>query len=107
MIDSISQNFQYLRDGGKAGTNFRDPAVRKGGMGPTLLHIFLSLSLVSLFVDFKYEPFQTKRKAQSFDQLSIFLAAPSLLGAPEKFFHRGSNPLSATLSIADPSGRVI
>jgi len=33
--------------GGGAGTNYRDPAVRKGAQGPTMLRMFLSLSVVS------------------------------------------------------------
>jgi hypothetical protein len=36
---------------GKAGTNYRRPAIRKGARGPTMLHMCLSVSVVSLFVD--------------------------------------------------------
>jgi hypothetical protein len=35
---------------GVACTNYRDPAVRKGAWGPTVLHMLLSFSVVSLFV---------------------------------------------------------
>ena len=48
---------------GEAGKNYRGPLVRKGTRGPTTLHILLSFSVVSLFVDCTNEPFQTKPKA--------------------------------------------
>jgi hypothetical protein len=38
------------REGGGAGTNYWGPAVRKGTRGPTTLHMFLSFSVLSLFV---------------------------------------------------------
>jgi len=37
--------------GGKAGTNYRGPAVRKGARRLTILLMFLPLSVVSSFVD--------------------------------------------------------
>jgi hypothetical protein len=33
--------------GGQAGTNYTVPAIRKGARGPTMLHTFLSFSVVS------------------------------------------------------------
>jgi hypothetical protein len=45
----------YLRagkmGGGEAGTNYRGPAVKKGAGRLTILRMFLSLSVVSSFVD--------------------------------------------------------
>ena len=42
---------QCRRDGMEVGTNYRGAAVRKGDRGPTMLHMFLYFSVVSLFVD--------------------------------------------------------
>jgi hypothetical protein len=35
----------------KAGKKYRNPAVRKGIQGPTMLYMFLSFSVVSMFVN--------------------------------------------------------
>lgn len=37
--------------GGEAATNYRGPAIRKGARDPIMLHMFLSLSIVPLFVE--------------------------------------------------------
>ena len=37
----------------KSGTNYRVPAVRNGARCPTVLHMFLSFSVVSSFVEFQ------------------------------------------------------
>jgi hypothetical protein len=39
------------RGDGEAGTNYRGPDVRKGARGPTVLYMFLSYPVVSLFVN--------------------------------------------------------
>jgi hypothetical protein len=41
----------HSADGGEARTNYRGPATRKGARSPTMLHMFLSFSVVSLFVN--------------------------------------------------------
>jgi len=41
---------------GSSGTNFRGPAVRKGARGRTMWHLFLSFSVVSLFIDCTNQP---------------------------------------------------
>ena len=33
---------------GKSGTNYQGPAIRKGALGPNLLHMFLYFSVISL-----------------------------------------------------------
>jgi hypothetical protein len=37
--------------GGEASTNYRGPVVRKGAQVPTVLRMFLSFLVVSLFID--------------------------------------------------------
>jgi hypothetical protein len=47
-------SIQCRRDGwGGGGSWYKLPAVRKGGRGPTVLHMYLYISVVSLFVDYK------------------------------------------------------
>jgi len=36
---------------GFSAANYRGPAIRKGAPGPSMLHMFLSFSVVSLLVD--------------------------------------------------------
>jgi hypothetical protein len=38
------------REGREAGTNYRDAALRKGARAPAVLHMFVSLAVISLFV---------------------------------------------------------
>jgi hypothetical protein len=40
-------------EGAEAGINYPGPEVRKGARGPVMLHMFLSFSVVPLFIDCK------------------------------------------------------
>ena len=43
-------------EGGLAGRNYLGPEIRKGARGSDILYMFLSFSLVSLFVDLQINP---------------------------------------------------
>jgi hypothetical protein len=54
MTRFIDQKAEVLTRGGKeAGTNHLGVQVRKGARGPTMLHMVLHFSVVSLLVDCK------------------------------------------------------
>jgi len=49
-MNTCSAHAHCADDRAEAGTNYRGPEVRKGVWVPTMLHMFLSFSVVSLFV---------------------------------------------------------
>jgi len=83
-----------MQTGSEASVDEREgkPAVRKGARGPSLLLMFFSLAVISLFVNLQIN--------QVTLQLRVSLFA--LAVGPEKtfFFRRGPKPLSAALSEA-------
>ena len=64
----------------EAGTNYRDPTARKGARVPTMLLMILSYSVVSLSVDCKKLPFQTKVT------LHFQFSVKNFIRSPRKFF---------------------
>jgi hypothetical protein len=46
--------------GGGIGRNYRSPVIRKEFREPNMVHMFLSLSVVSLFVDCRLRVFENK-----------------------------------------------
>jgi hypothetical protein len=78
--------------GGEPGTNYR---------GPTVLHMFLSFSAVSLFVDLQINPFITSPSYSATDSQSFrfsvnIFSRPTVRGGDFPP-NRGPNPLSTAL----------
>jgi len=44
---------QCQQDVGEANKNYQHLSVQKGAQGPAMLHVFLSFSVVSLFIHYK------------------------------------------------------
>ena len=74
------------------------PVLITGAWGLSVLHMFLSFSVVSLFVG--WQPFQTKPKSpcnwQSF-QFSVKISSQSIHCGEKKIIQWRQNPLSAAL----------
>ena len=71
--------------GGEAGTNCRGPVVRSGTRDPTVLRMYFSFSVESLFVDLQLNPFRRSPIHSAFDSQPLrcsvnILASPPLLG---------------------------
>jgi hypothetical protein len=83
---------QCRREGLSTGTNYP---------GPNIVHMFLSLSVVSLSVDCTHQPPQTKPKSlckwQSCRFSGNIFNQSALTREPESFFFLAPNPLSAAL----------
>jgi hypothetical protein len=81
-------NGSNFKTGGGGSTIYRGPALRKGALGPTMLHVFLSFLVVSLPVDCTNSPFQTKTKSlcnyQSFRFDVKIFSHSALVGGHEK-----------------------
>ena len=103
------------RERGVAGTNYRGPQVRIGARVPTLLPVFLSFSIVSLFAFFaQVNPFIPTPSLSATDsrgaghlflsqyksRIKIF-SRSARTGRPEFFFHRDPNPFCAELILID------
>jgi len=80
--------------GGEAGTNYRDPAVRKGARGPCMLKMFF-VFLFSIII-WKLHKL-TLSDLRPFN-VKVF-RGPAELWGPQKFLSWGPKPLSGRLSL--------
>jgi len=61
----------YQREGREAGTNYRDSAFRKGARATAMLHMFVSFTVISLFVGRTNYPFQTTSRSLCNSRVSL------------------------------------
>ena len=90
---------------GKACTNYRGPAFRKGAWGPTVFHMFLSFSVLSVLPTLQINPFilspsHSETDSQSFRfNVKVFFWRSAFVGrwgegeGVQKIFHRYPKPL--------------
>jgi len=91
----LNNGSQCLHKGGEAGRNYPGPGVRKGLRGPTVLHMFLSLWVLSLFIVqiSRFIQIHSHCANDFFFRLSVKIFSRSALAAgPEKSFSSVPEP---------------
>lgn len=104
---------------GEAGKKYRGPTVRKGCRGSSRLHVFLSFSVVRLFIERTNKLLrrclsrcetENQGRAHLFSYAAInilckdFLAGLALLGGSKRKFYRSSKPPSVAQDIPSRAG---
>jgi hypothetical protein len=81
------------KGGGEAGKNYRGSRVRKGGRGSSTLHMFLSFSVVILFIDRTKKPLRRCLSgSESENQGRIYLFSYTAIKILCKGFFSRSGP---------------